>query len=672
MGDLRENPPISGIVRHDSHMRKSGINPEPGSLRWEATSPNTTTPSPPFFYIAASMVEKPVSNKDENAMRIKCAIAFTRKSLNRCALACSPPTKAIWVQYPAGSLLIFLMWELCRTMPLVSGFSRGSLVSPLTSFRRCSILTSSTPIGSEDLDVKSYPNLIFHSTCPWNDAGFNIQGESSDLRQTARGSPLQNISLIVRGEQSTAVQSSAGMGEDAHVACGSVTLIAFGASPPQTRRKSCKQAGTLSQTCSVSAEAVAMSCELLQVEVVETYSDPRDSKAYLEPGEEASAKLYTSPDRDYSQPYTDNGDYTSKGADPRVEPPAAAGNMAPRASIALSLYSNILTLCSIPRYVLFKIKLSCPRSLRASPQHDAALPLTIYSHDVLSCMEIRAPDSAELKRPHVLAVMATNPAGDCNQARTLCAPSPFHSPPPPAPYSAWRFVALPPGPSNIPPSPSITSTPTHLRINFQKYPPLASRTPADSTGPWRVTTRRHGVKTAHQPRLCDLQRAVSTSPFPANMRMLGCFLPRQRPWLLIPSRSCFSKTICSVSNDRSANDMLSSAYLLFENDGNVIGRNLFCLTAASCTHGTDICTLRHIPLAKAIEYVRGLIAHRVLLIGSCGGLWTAWFSADVTFKDNSSYRQIDLCPSYFSGLRLVLSAPEKRSLTLAVMCSVAA
>jgi hypothetical protein len=41
-----------------------------------------------------------------------------------------------------------------------------------------------------------------------------------------------------------------------------------------------------------------------QVEIIETYCDPRDSKAYLEPGEEASAKLYTSPDKDYSQPYT--------------------------------------------------------------------------------------------------------------------------------------------------------------------------------------------------------------------------------------------------------------------------------------------------------------------------------------------------------------------------------
>ncbi|KAJ8881013.1 hypothetical protein PR048_017486 [Dryococelus australis] len=39
------------------------------------------------------------------------------------------PTKAIRVQSPAGSP-DFRMWESCRTMPLVGGFSRGSLLSP--------------------------------------------------------------------------------------------------------------------------------------------------------------------------------------------------------------------------------------------------------------------------------------------------------------------------------------------------------------------------------------------------------------------------------------------------------------------------------------------------------------------------------------------------------------
>ncbi|KAJ8896544.1 hypothetical protein PR048_001888 [Dryococelus australis] len=43
------------------------------------------------------------------------------------------------------------MWESCRTMPLVCVFSWGSTVSPAPSFRRCSILTSITLNGSQDL-----------------------------------------------------------------------------------------------------------------------------------------------------------------------------------------------------------------------------------------------------------------------------------------------------------------------------------------------------------------------------------------------------------------------------------------------------------------------------------------------------------------------------------------
>ncbi|KAJ8871731.1 hypothetical protein PR048_028067 [Dryococelus australis] len=51
-----------------------------------------------------------------------------------------------------------------RTMPLVGGFSRGSPVSPSPSFRRRSIFTSITLIGSQDLAVKSRPNLFTHSS----------------------------------------------------------------------------------------------------------------------------------------------------------------------------------------------------------------------------------------------------------------------------------------------------------------------------------------------------------------------------------------------------------------------------------------------------------------------------------------------------------------------------
>ncbi|KAJ8885472.1 hypothetical protein PR048_011669 [Dryococelus australis] len=54
----------------------------------------------------------------------------------------------------------FRMWESCRTMPLVGGFARGSPVSPALSFRRCSIIISVALIGSQDLDLRSQPNLL--------------------------------------------------------------------------------------------------------------------------------------------------------------------------------------------------------------------------------------------------------------------------------------------------------------------------------------------------------------------------------------------------------------------------------------------------------------------------------------------------------------------------------
>ncbi|KAJ8888943.1 hypothetical protein PR048_008437 [Dryococelus australis] len=79
-------------------------------------------------------------------------------------LARSPPTKANQAQYPAGSPH-FRKWESCRTMPLVGGFSRGSPVFPGPSFRRRYIFTLITLIGSQDLTVKSRPNLFTLFVC---------------------------------------------------------------------------------------------------------------------------------------------------------------------------------------------------------------------------------------------------------------------------------------------------------------------------------------------------------------------------------------------------------------------------------------------------------------------------------------------------------------------------
>ncbi|KAJ8867964.1 hypothetical protein PR048_031773 [Dryococelus australis] len=77
-------------------------------------------------------------------------------------LACSPPTEANRVQSLAGSP-DFRKWESRWTMPLVGGFSLRSPVSPAPSFRRRSVVsTSITPISSQDLAVKSCPNIFTH------------------------------------------------------------------------------------------------------------------------------------------------------------------------------------------------------------------------------------------------------------------------------------------------------------------------------------------------------------------------------------------------------------------------------------------------------------------------------------------------------------------------------
>ncbi|KAJ8869179.1 hypothetical protein PR048_030749 [Dryococelus australis] len=81
-------------------------------------------------------------------------------------LAYSRLTKANRAQFPAGSLPDFLTTETCRTMPLVGRFSRGSPVSPTPSFQCRSIRVSITLIGSQDLAVKSRPNLFTHSPHP--------------------------------------------------------------------------------------------------------------------------------------------------------------------------------------------------------------------------------------------------------------------------------------------------------------------------------------------------------------------------------------------------------------------------------------------------------------------------------------------------------------------------
>ncbi|KAJ8891814.1 hypothetical protein PR048_004368 [Dryococelus australis] len=93
---------------------------------------------------------------------------------------------------------IFRKWESCRTMPLVGRFSRGSPVSsaPPPQFRRCSIFTSVTLLVSQDLAVKSHPNLFTHSlyrihhTCVMlSQENYSPTVQASRVRSPAKSPP---------------------------------------------------------------------------------------------------------------------------------------------------------------------------------------------------------------------------------------------------------------------------------------------------------------------------------------------------------------------------------------------------------------------------------------------------------------------------------------------------
>ncbi|KAJ8871701.1 hypothetical protein PR048_028028 [Dryococelus australis] len=152
-GGPQENPPTSGIVRHDSHLRKFGSDRagiERGSRWWEASG---LTAQPPWLHIKLGtsplirtifelslllrLMQGPVNKRIAEEKRegrrqptvITDAVMLQHKRLPEAAvserLACSPPIKANRLQSPAGSLPDFRMWESCRTNPLVVGVSRG-------------------------------------------------------------------------------------------------------------------------------------------------------------------------------------------------------------------------------------------------------------------------------------------------------------------------------------------------------------------------------------------------------------------------------------------------------------------------------------------------------------------------------------------------------------------
>ncbi|KAJ8882957.1 hypothetical protein PR048_014796 [Dryococelus australis] len=125
-------------------------------------------------------------------------------------LARSPPTKAIRVQFPAGSLRIFACGNRAGRCRWSAGFSRGSPVSPTLSFRRYYILTSVTLIGSQGHDVKSRPDLFTHQQAslpsPQSDAGEKLKTEDSEPAGHRLGT--RKMLVVPRGRARTVIGSA--------------------------------------------------------------------------------------------------------------------------------------------------------------------------------------------------------------------------------------------------------------------------------------------------------------------------------------------------------------------------------------------------------------------------------------------------------------------------------
>ncbi|KAJ8883832.1 hypothetical protein PR048_015687 [Dryococelus australis] len=77
---------------------------------------------------------------------------------------CKPSQTANIFSTSYGTIL---MWESCRTMPLVGGFCRESPVSTVLSFRRCSILTSLHPRRLSRSRCKEPPKYLHCTKSPF-------------------------------------------------------------------------------------------------------------------------------------------------------------------------------------------------------------------------------------------------------------------------------------------------------------------------------------------------------------------------------------------------------------------------------------------------------------------------------------------------------------------------
>ncbi|KAJ8876075.1 hypothetical protein PR048_023984 [Dryococelus australis] len=201
-GVPRENSLASGIVQHDSTYEDPGVNPpgiEPVSPWWEASAITTVPPLSPSEKVVSqveirhavapgdpaidgggdALVQRGtaistawqnlvqlVTARKKHAYKLEYVIRDRKRrrlildahGLSQILRSVAAP-KGVQNANEGYSGSKAMAW----TMQLVGGFSRGSPVCPAISFRHCSILTSITLIGSQDLAVTNHQNLFTHS-----------------------------------------------------------------------------------------------------------------------------------------------------------------------------------------------------------------------------------------------------------------------------------------------------------------------------------------------------------------------------------------------------------------------------------------------------------------------------------------------------------------------------
>ncbi|KAJ8889722.1 hypothetical protein PR048_009223 [Dryococelus australis] len=93
-GDPREDPPTNGIVRHDSHMRKSGVTRpgiDPGSPSWEASRLTAQSPKTCTYLLRVGIYYKDACSC--GPMLVPCAFISLLSHVDHIVETCAPPTR---------------------------------------------------------------------------------------------------------------------------------------------------------------------------------------------------------------------------------------------------------------------------------------------------------------------------------------------------------------------------------------------------------------------------------------------------------------------------------------------------------------------------------------------------------------------------------------------------